>query len=103
MVDDNDPEEYEATRQLNEALRGSNSMGASHATLSTQAEATKNGFAATIYHDDADSKGPLNDESSSNVLFHPPAAHEEHSEDSDIEDSHFGLESTVASNLASNG
>ena len=103
MVDDDDPEEHEAALQLNEALGGSKSMGTSHATLATQASATKNGLAATIYHDDADSKGPLNDESSSNVLFHPPAAHEEYSLDTDNEDSHFGLESTVATNVASNG
>ena len=35
---------------------------------------------------DEDSKGPLNEDSSQNVLFHPPAAHEEHSEGSECEE-----------------
>ena len=38
----------------------------------------------------------LHEESSSNVLFHPPAAHEEHSEDSDNEDSHVELAASTA-------
>lgn len=32
-----------------------------------------------------EAKGPLNEDSSSKVLFHPPAAHEEHSEGSDYD------------------
>ena len=97
MVDDNEPEELEAARQFNTALGSHGSKGASNATLTTKA--SKTGFAANIDGEDEDSKGPINDESSSNVLFHPPAAHEEHSDDSINEDINFAMESTVASNV----
>ena len=97
MVDEDDLEEQEATRRLNTALGSHNSKGVSNATLTTKA--SRNGFAANIEDDEEDSKGPVNEESSSNVLFHPPAAHEEHSDDSINEDINFAMESTVASNL----
>ena len=97
MVDKADAEE--AARQLDTALSASDSMAASQTTLATEANKNRGDS-----DEDADSKGPVNEESSSNVLFHPPAAHEEHSaDDSAEEDSAIGFaSSTVASNVVAN-
>lgn len=98
MIDEDDFEDQEAARRFNTALGSHSSKGASNATLTTKA--SRNGFAANIEdEDDEDSKGPVNDESSSNLLFHPPAAHEERSDGSINEDINFAMESTVASNV----
>lgn len=64
------------------AATSSNSdlISASQSTLATEApreSAEKNERTSPQNPlNDEDSKGPLNEESSSNVLFHPPAAHE---------------------------
>ena len=77
MVDDDEDENLPAA-----SLTNGDSMGASLATLATDAHytSTKN------LNRDA-GEGILNEDSASNVLFPPPAAHEEHSADSANEDS----------------
>lgn len=64
-------------------------LAASQTTMATQRQEMerdsqrKEMIGGADYRDNEDSKGPpLNDDSSSNVLFHPPAAHEEHSANS---------------------
>lgn len=80
-------------------------ISASQSTLATEApleSAQKNERTPPEKQEnDEDSKGPLNEESSSNVLFHPPAAHEELSADScnENEDVTVGTSSLVATNL----
>lgn len=61
-------------------------MAASAVTLATQAtDATKDEPARSTRANE-DAKGPLNNDSSSNVLFHPPAAHGENSGESGNDD-----------------
>ena len=76
MVDDDDDMLAAASLTTGEP------MGASLATINADEPftSTKN-----LKRDDGGSL--LNDDSASNVLFHPPAAHEEHSADSANEDS----------------
>mmetsp|Transcript_4416 Transcript_4416/g.5433 ORF Transcript_4416/g.5433 Transcript_4416/m.5433 type:complete len:175 (-) Transcript_4416:2224-2748(-) len=73
-------------------LRAQDPLSASLTTLATEAHSasTKNLMSGGATNEE-DAKGPLNEESSSNVLFHPPAAHEEHSADSENEDSAAGF------------
>ena len=80
MVDDDDD------LMIAASLSNGDPMGASLTTLATDAPfpSTKN-----LKRDAGD--GLLNEDSASNVLFHPPAAHEEHSADSANEDSALAL------------
>lgn len=78
-------------------------MQASQSTMATVAGARGDQQAASSQKQDDASVGkddiPLNEDSSSNVLFHPPAAHEEHSED-DSQDSNVQL--TAKAKVAQN-
>lgn len=71
------------------AISNGDLLSASQSTLATEAplkSAQKKVRRSPGYQNNVeDSKGPLNEDSSSNVLFHPPAAHEEHSEGSDCD------------------
>jgi len=60
-------------------------LSASQSTLATQnPKKTDRSFGSR--DDDADEGPPVRGDRSSNVLFHPPAAHEEHSADSSAEE-----------------